>query len=144
MAVAQDYGMSSETVRVSIPQRGEQDRQVDPAIPARWKKTTRFDDSGAVWDFITRLEAATGVLAFDIALTAESADGCQSLEYSGAIEGGFGGTALREVADKLQEIVSAGGALRLSVGSIGFATGQGLLDWLRQTSQAFDPSYISQ
>ena len=144
MAVAQDYGMSSETVRVSIPQRGEQDRQVDPAIPARWKKTTRFDDSGAVWDFITRLEAATGVLAFDIALTAESADGCQSLEYSGAIEGGFGGTALREVANKLQEIVSAGGALRLSVGSIGFATGQGLLDWLRQTSQTFDPSYISQ
>ncbi len=144
MAVAQEYGFSSETVRVSIPQKGEQDRQIDLGIPARWKKTTRFDDSGSVWDFITRLEAVAGVRAHDLALTAESADGCQNLEYSGAIEGGFGGTALREVANKLQEIVGSGGTLRLSVGSLNFPTGQGLLDWVRQSKQTFDPSYISQ
>jgi hypothetical protein len=142
--VGQDYGINSEPVKVPIPQKGEQDRQVDLGIPARWKKTARFDDSGAVWDFITRLETAAGVLAYDIALTAESADGCQNLEYSGAIEGGFGGAALREVANKLQEIVGIGGALRLSVGSLHFATGQGLLDWLRKTNQTFDPSHISQ
>jgi len=143
-AVAQDYGIDSDLVKVSIPQQGEQERQIDLGIPACWKKTTRFDDPGAVWDFITRLEANTGVLARDIALTAESADGCQNLEYSGAVEGGFAGTALREVASKLQEIVGAGGALRLSVGSLSFPTGQGLLDWVRQSGQTFDLSYVSQ
>ena len=105
--------------------------------PARWNQQTKFDDAGAVWDMIGRLEKANGVFAFDINVTAESADGRQNLEYTGALEGGYGAAALKTVAEKLQEIVSDG-SLRMAVGSLGFPTGQALLDWLRATNQPFN------
>ncbi len=143
MAVASACELNSEAIRVAIPQRGQEERTLDPAIPARWNQQTRLDDSGAVWDFIQRLEKAAGVSACDIGLTAESGDGLQNLEYSGAIDGGYDAAALKTIADKLQEIVS-GGSLRMVVGSLGFSTGQGLLDWLRATTQQFDLAKVTQ
>ena len=106
-------------------------------MPARWNQQTKLDDSGAVWDFIQRLEKAAGVSAYDISLTAESSDGQQNVEYSGALDGGYDAAALKSVAEKLQEIVS-GGSLRMTVGSLGFPTGQALLDWLKATNQPFN------
>jgi hypothetical protein len=52
-------------------------------------------------------------------------------------------SAMKAAADKLQEIVGAG-ALRMTVGSLGFATGQALLDWLKATNQPFDASKVQQ
>jgi len=143
MAVASAYGLNSETIRLPIPQRGQEERALDPAIPARWNQQTKLDDSGAVWDFIQRLEKATGVGAHDISLTAESSDGQQNVEYSGALDGGYDAAALKSVADKLQEIVS-GGSLRMTIGSLGFPTGQTLLDWLKATNQSFNLAKVSQ
>lgn len=143
MAVAAAYGLNSETIRIQIPQRGHEERTLDPAIPARWNQQTKLDDSGAVWDFIQRMEKATGVSAYDISLTAESSDGQQIVEYSGALEGGYGAAALKSVAEKLQDIVS-GGQLRMAIGSLGFPTGQALLDWLKAANQAFNPAKVKQ
>jgi hypothetical protein len=143
MAVASAYGLNSETIRLPIPQRGQEEHALDPAIPARWNQQTKLDDSGAVWDFIQRLEKATGVGAHDISLTAESSDGQQNVEYSGALDGGYDAAALKSVADKLQEIVS-GGSLRMTIGSLGFPTGQTLLDWLKATNQSFNLAKVSQ
>jgi hypothetical protein len=112
-------------------------------IPARWNQQTKLDDSGAVWDFIPRMEKAIGVTAYDISLTAESSDGQQNVEYSGALDGGYDAVALKAVAEKLQEIVS-GGSLRMVVGSLGFSTGQALLDWLKITNQPFNLSKVTQ
>ena len=50
---------------------------------------------------------------------------------------------MKASADKLQDIVGAG-ALRMAVGSLGFTTGQALLDWLRATNQPFDVSKVVQ
>lgn len=143
MAVASGYDLNSEIVRISIPQRGQEERAIDPALPARWTQQTKLDDSTAVWDFIQRLEKTASVTAYDISLTAESSDGQQNIEYSGALDGGYGAAALKSVAEKLQEIVS-GGSLRMTVGSLGFPTGQALLDWLKATQQEFKPSKVSQ
>jgi hypothetical protein len=77
MAVSSGYDVSSETIRIPIPRKGEEERTLDLAIPARWNHQTKLDDSGAVWDFIKRLETAAGVCAYDISLTAESSDGLQ-------------------------------------------------------------------
>ena len=142
-AVASAYGLNSEIVRVPIPQKGQEEHTLDPEIPASWDQKTKCDDSGAAWDFIQRLENAAGVAVYDISLTAESSDGRQNVEYSGAMEGGYDGAALKSVAEKLQEIVS-GASLRMTIGSLLFPTGQALLDWLRATSQPFDIAKVTQ
>lgn len=143
MAVASGYTLNSETIRVPIPQRGEEERSLDPAIPAKWNQSTKLDDSGAVWDLIGQLEKTTNVLAFDISLTAESGDGLQNIEYSGALDAGYGAAAIKSVAEKLQEIVG-GGSLRMTIGSMSFPTGQALLDWLKAIHQPFDLSKVTQ
>ena len=143
MAVASAYDLNSETVPIQIPQRGQTDPSLDLTAPARWNQQTKLDESGAVWDFIQRLEKSAGVIAFDIGLTAESGDRQQSVDYSGALDGGYDAAALKSVAGKLQEIVT-GGSLRMTVGSLGFPTGQALLDWLKATNQPFDAAKVTQ
>ena len=143
MAVSSSYDLNSETIRIQIPQKGKEDRTLDPAIPARWNQQTKLDDSGVVWDFLQRLENAAGVTAYDISLTAESGDGRQNVEYSGALDGGYNAAALKSVAEKLQEIVG-GGSLRMAIGSLGFPTGQALLDWLKATQQPFNLAKVTQ
>ena len=148
MAVSVAHDLNSETIRILIQQQGQAARPaIDPALPARWNQQPKLDDAGAVWNFIQRLEqaSATGVrvVAHDIGLTAESGDGQQNVEYSGALEGGYDAAAVKTVVDKLQEIVS-GGSLRMSVGSLAFPTGQALLDWLKATNQPFNAAKVSQ
>lgn len=143
MAVATSYMLNSETLKIPIPQKGQEERTLDPAIPAKWNQSTKLDDSGAVWDLIGRLEKTSNVLAFDISMTAESSDGRQNIEYSGALEEGYGATAIESVAKKLQEIVG-GGSLRMTLGSLSFPTGQALLDWLKDLNQPFDLSNVTQ
>ena len=143
MAVATAYNINSETIRIPIPQKGQEERTLDPAIPARWNQLTKLDDAGATWDVIQRLENARGVTAYDISLTAESSDGQQNIEYSGAVDSGYDAAMLKSVAEKLQEIVSSG-SLRMTIGSLGFTTGQALLDWLKATNQPFNLSKVTQ
>ncbi|RVT52743.1 DUF499 domain-containing protein [Rubrivivax albus] len=143
VAVASAFGIASEVLRIAIPQPGGTGPKLDPASPARWIQRTKLDDSGAVWDFIQRLDEAATVIAYDLQLTAESADGLQHVEYSGALEVGYTAATLRASADKLQEMVGVG-TLRMTVGSLGFATGQALLDWLRATNQPFDAAKVQQ
>ena len=88
-------------------------------------------------------KTAAGVSAYDISLTAESSDGQQNVEYSGALDGGYDAAALKSVAEKLQEIVG-GGSLRMTIGSLGFPTGQALLDWLKATNQPFNLAKVTQ
>ena len=138
------YDLHSEPIRIAIPQRGEKSRpQIDLGTPARWNQQTKLDDSGAVWDFIQRFENSNGLRAFDISLTAESADGHQNVEYSGALDQGYDAPSLKAVADQLQAIVG-GGSLRMTIGSLGFPKGQSLLDWLNATNQPFNAAKVSQ
>ncbi len=143
IAVAAAFGINSEIVRIAIPQPGKEGPKLDPQKPARWTQRVKLDDAGAVWDFIQRLDELATVLAFDLELTAESGDGLQHVEYSGAVEGGYTAVTLKDSADKLQSIVGAG-ALRMTVGSLGFPTGQALLDWLKASKQAFDLTKVVQ
>jgi len=76
-------------------------------------------------------------------LTAESGDGLQHIEFSGALDGGYGADALKVVADRLQELAGTG-SLRMTIGSLGFSTGQALLDWLKASNQPFDTSKVRQ
>jgi len=143
MAVASAYDLCSETIRIPIPQGGaDVVPTIDLTIPARWNQQTRLDDSGAVWDFIQRL-GQTGVTVYDISLTAESSDGQQNIEYSGALDGGYDSLTLGSVVEKLQEVVGSG-SLRMTVGSIGFPSGQALLDWLRASNQPFNLARVVQ
>jgi hypothetical protein len=143
LAVAAAFDLSSETLRITIPQRGETERTLDPTLPARWLQQTKLDDASVVWDFIQRLEQTTGVRAHDIGLTVESADGQQNLDYAGALDAGYDAAALKSVVGKLQDIVG-GGSLRMTVGVLGFSSGQGLLDWLKATNQPFNPAKVNQ
>ena len=143
VATAAAYGLNSETLRIPIPQPGKETPSLDPHIPARWNDRLRLDDAGLVWDFIQRLDGAPGVLVYDVGLTAESTDGLQHIEYSGAADAGYGAASLKVSADKMQEVVGAG-TLRLMVSSLGFPTGQALLDWLKANNQSFDITKVAQ
>ena len=144
MAVCAAYELSSEVIRIIIPQQGQGERPpINLIQPARWTRQARLDDASAVWDFLQRLELASGVVAHEISLTAESADGMQNVEYSGALESGYDAAAAKVVAEQLQAIVSTG-SLRMSVGSLAFPSGQALLDWLRATNQQFDAASVKQ
>jgi len=144
VAICPEYDLVSEQIKLTIPQQGQEARPtIDPKTPARWMQQTKLDDSGAVWDLIQRLEKTSDVRLFDIGLTAESTDGQQSLEYSGAIDAGYDHAGVKSIAEKLQEIVGGGG-LRMSVGSLGFPTGQALLDWLKSTNQQFNAAKVKQ
>lgn len=144
IAVSSTYELVSDAITVAIPQPGKQERPaIDPTRPARWNQQAKLDDSTEVWDFIQRLEKAAGVRAHDISLTAESTDGKQNVEYSGALDGGYESSAIKALADTLQETVG-GGSLRMTLGSLAFLTGQALLDWLKANSQPFDVAKVSQ
>lgn len=143
MAVATEYDLYSEQIRVPIPQAGQQGPVVDLVKPARWTQLTKLDDPGACWDFIQRFERTLGMQAYDISLTVDSADGHQNVEYAGAFEEGYGVAKVKEIAEKLQDIVG-GGNLRMTVGSLGFASGQSLLDWLKARNVQFDLTKVKQ
>lgn len=144
IAVGAAYDLSSEVVRIQIPQQGGAARPaIDLIRPARLKQISRFDDAGAVWDFLQRLGATADAIAYNISFTAESEDGQQSVEYSGALDGGYAADAAKAVAEQLQTIVSKG-SLRMSVGELSFPTGQALLDWLKATKQSFNAANVSQ
>ena len=143
IAVATAFGINSEIVRIQIPQPGKEGPKLNPQAPARWNQRVKLDDSGAVWDFVQRLDELATVVAYDLELTAESSDGLQHVEYSGAVDAGYTATSIKASADKMQDLVGAG-ALRMTVGSLGFQTGQALLDWLKASNQPFDLTKVTQ
>ncbi|MCW0201519.1 MAG: DUF499 domain-containing protein [Rhodanobacter thiooxydans] len=143
MAVANAYDLNSDPIRVSIPQKGEETRAVDPQIPARLKLQTKLDDNGAVWNFIEQLDKAPGVAVNDITLTAESANGQQHVEFMGSADAGYDAKALKALADRLVETAGEG-TLRMQVSTFNFATGQSLLDWLRANKLPFEQHRVTQ
>jgi hypothetical protein len=143
IATAPAAGIQSEIVRIPIPKKGAEDPTLDPKSPARWNQRLKLDEAGLVWDLIQRLGAAENVTAYDITLTAESSDGQQHVELSVAKDEGYSADSLKSFADRLQELVGTG-SLRMTVGSLGFQTGQYLLDWLKATNQPFDISKVRQ
>ncbi len=143
VAQAPAYSLTSQRIVEDIPKRGEEARTIDATRPSRWQKVSKLDDSGAVWDLITRLEQNPGVVAYDVQLSAQSSNGEQIVDYTGSLTNGYGGAELKAVADKLQDIVQDG-SLRMEIGNLSFPTGQALIDWLQVIQQPFDLRYVSQ
>jgi hypothetical protein len=144
VALASELGIASETIRIAIPQSGEEVQSIDLVSPCRWSKATKRDDTAGVWDLIARLEQTPATTSFDISLVAESADGFQIVDYSGALESGYSAASLKELATRLQDIAGTGAKLRITIGALSFLSGQALLDWLRAINEAFDANYISE
>jgi hypothetical protein len=144
VALASELGIASETIRIAIPQSGEEVQSIDLVSPCRWSKATKRDDTAGVWDIIARLEQTPATTSFDISLIAESADGFQIVDYSGALESGYTAASLKELATRLQDIAGTGAKIRLTIGTLSFPSGQALLDWLRAINEAFDANYISE
>lgn len=143
VAIFPEFGIISEQVNVQVSAGARDVRQIDVSIPAKWTSQIKIDDSGLVWEFISRLEKINGVRAYDIKLTAISADELQCLEYQGSVSTGYDAALLRNLSESMQTMV-AGGSLRLTVNSLGFPTGQALLDWLRESGLAYSVDKVSQ
>jgi hypothetical protein len=144
VALASELGIASETIRIAIPQSGEEVQSIDLVSPCRWSKANKRDDTAGVWDLIARLEQTPATTSFDISLIAESADGFQIVDYSGALESGYTAAQLKELATRLQDIAGTGAKLRITIGTLSFPSGQALLDWLRAINEAFEANYISE
>jgi len=142
-AVAPELGLTSEKLTVNIPKRGEEERTIDPQRPARWTARTKLDESGQVWEFLAQFEKSPQATAHDLSLTAESENGQQVLDYTGSRPEGYAAVDLRQLSEKLQEIVATT-TLRMTVGSLSFPSGQSLLDWVQESGQSFDLSKVTQ
>jgi hypothetical protein len=144
MAFSERYPeIRSEMLTVQIPVRGNTGPRLDLKLPARWKQTTRLDDTGAVWDFLARLAQQPEMRAYDISIALESDAGGQLLDFTGSLAEGYDAPGLKNVVDQLQLILPQA-SLRMTVGSLLFATGQELLDWLKVSQQAFDAAKVQQ
>jgi hypothetical protein len=143
VAQAPVFSLTSHHIVQDIPKRGEEARTIDATRPARWQKVSKLDDSGSVWDLITRLEQTAGVVAYDVQLSATSSNGEQIVDYTGSLASGYGGAELKAVASKLQDIVQDG-SLRMEIGELGFPNGQALIDWLNAAKEPFNLSYVSE
>ncbi|MCY4173285.1 MAG: DUF499 domain-containing protein [Cyanobacteria bacterium MAG CAR3_bin_5] len=143
VAQAPVYSLTSPQIVLEIPRRGEAERTIDGTRPARWQKQTKLDDSGSVWDLLSRLEQNPGVTTYDVHISAQSSNGEQIVDYAGALASGYGGPELKAVVVKLQDIVQDG-PLRMEIGELGFPTGQALINWLKLLNQPFDLSHVSQ
>jgi hypothetical protein len=144
MAVHEGLALSSEVVAIQIPQAGAgQKPPINLKAPARWTKQTKLDDTAAVWDFVDRIGKSLHVLAVDVGITAESPNGNEHVDYSGAVEEGYTAELLTRKANALQELVGAG-TLRMLIGGLRFPTGQALLDWLKASNQPFDATGVDQ
>jgi hypothetical protein len=95
-----------------------------------------------VWDFHPAAGRSQRCDAHDISLTAESSDGQQNVEYSGALEAATMPLQRSPSPRSLQEIVKDG-SLRMTRAR-SFPTGQALLDWLKATNQPFNVAKVSQ
>jgi Fn3 associated len=143
VAQAPAYSLTSQSVVLDVPKRGDTNPIIDATRPARWQKVSKLDDTGAVWNLISQLEQNPGVVAYDVHLSAQSRDGEQIVDYTGSLADGYGGAELQAVAVKLQDIVQDS-TLRMEIHELGFPTGQALIDWLNVVQQPFDLSHVSQ
>jgi hypothetical protein len=137
------HGINSEQVRITPPQPGVKDDKIDVRKPASWTGVSRFDDTGAVWNFVQKLTSTSGMQAHEIEITSESQDGTQATVFHGAVEAGYDGPTLKSLLERLQDIVG-GDKARMNVGTLSFPTGQALLDWLKSTNQPFDQFKVKQ
>lgn len=138
------FDLHSQVLRVPIPSNGDDGGGgLDLTSPAAWTDPIKLDDAGAAWAFLDRLKKVKDATAHDVSITAESDDGRQTLDYMGAVDGGYGTDRLDEVARALQDLVG-GSALRMRLGSLRFESGQDLLDWLKAANVAFDLRKVRQ
>lgn len=143
VATAPAQGLTSEIVKITIPQKGDDGPKIDPKKPARWRCQQKLADSGQVWDFIQKMHAVLEVKAHSVEVTAESDGGLQHVEFSGALETGYTAEVLQRMVQHLQDLFSAK-SLRMSVSELDFQSGQALLDWARQHNQPVDPLKVKQ
>jgi hypothetical protein len=154
LAVAEAEGIKSERLTINVPRRGPGggggggggggiEFQLDPTKPCKWKRQHKLDDTAAVWAWVEQLEKTAG-RAQTVALTAESAVGDQTVEFSGAGEGGYSGAQVRELCDRSQVMAGGQSSLRLKVQRVDFERGQSLLDWLQATGQKLNPAEVEQ
>lgn len=141
IATCAAFNLTSAQSSIPIPKIGEKKPKIDVHLPSRWKKKLKLDDSASVWKFINKLEQAPDIKASDISVNLESHDGTQVLDYSGSLS--FNGLTIKETVESLQTMLPSGG-LRMSVGSLEFPTGQGLLDWLKVAEMPFESNYVEQ
>ncbi|MEQ1754678.1 MAG: DUF499 domain-containing protein [Micropepsaceae bacterium] len=143
VASSAGLGINSEQIRITPPLPGVREDKIDVSKSARWTGISRFDDPGSVWNFVQRLTSTSGMLAFDIHITAENEDGSQAAEFQGAMDAGYDSPTLKSLLERLQDIVG-GDKIRMSAGTLGFPTGQALLEWLKSTNQQFDQFKVKQ
>lgn len=143
VATAPAQGLTSEIIRVAIPQKGEGGPKIDPQKPARWRCAQKLADSGQVWDFIQKLRDAADVKAHSVEVTAESDGGQQHVEFSGALDAGYTAQTLQQMVQHLQDLFNAN-SLRMSVSELAFSSGQALLDWSKRHNQPVDPLKVKQ
>ena len=80
---------------------------------------------------------------YDISLTAESSDGQQNVDYSGALKGGYDAARsknLRRETARNRQRRQPG----MTIGSLGFPTGQACSTGSKSTNQPFNATKVTQ
>lgn len=125
LAVAEKNGAISEPRRIDINWDERQDFTVNAALPARWMRPHKLDDTRASYEFLERLKkhgARANVSRVTIA-------GSHWLELSFDEKLAFNAVQLEDAVNHLRGLLDEGNVI-LEASGLEFANGQALLDWV--------------
>jgi len=140
LAVAEKGGISSGVQRFDVPAEGkEEEIQIDPLKPARWRRATKADTTKESYELLARLRKHSGT-APGIRVTIH---GVRWLELTTDDKLEIAPEKLEEALKPLREILGSGD-VRLETSSLHFATGQHLLDWVAEEKTNISPGEVQQ
>ncbi len=139
IAIADQYQMNSSTLTIRIdPDKGD---GLQPDAKGKWTKQITCQSASSVFAMCTKLSAYPELRLATVNVAVESGASNESLDYSLSNETGLTIVDLDTKIRKLQDIVSDAN-VTMRITSLIFNRGDQLLDFLKESNEAFDMKYV--
>ncbi|HUY86805.1 MAG TPA: chitobiase/beta-hexosaminidase C-terminal domain-containing protein, partial [Acidimicrobiales bacterium] len=145
LAQAAQDGISSETLRIDVPQPAvgggaAPEWRLDPAKPAVWRKPRKLDSTGEVFSFLDRAIRHAALLG-SVRILAAKEQRWAELQLDKVTF--LDGTLVRDQATQLRDIIG-GANLSIELETIKLTTGQELLDLIGELKESLIQAEVEQ
>lgn len=134
LAHAERDGIASTIERINISWDTEEEIEVEPTIPATWRRKHSTSSTQESYELLGRLKKYDAK-AVGISITIGGESGVKEwVELSTYAEKQIDGESIEKCLAPLRE-VQGDGQVKLEIKALHFATGQGMLDWVEDAKQ---------
>ncbi len=141
-AVAEKNGIESEVVSIPVPKEIPP-FEIDPQRPAIWKQAFTFATTKESFEQLGRMEKHQARASGGVRVGVAQQSGGRWLQADGADALRLASEQIKSVLTPLREILGEG-EVEFSAGSLVFAKGQDLIDWIAEVRTEVDESEIYQ